>query len=300
MNKMTIIVFFLFMSLLVGSSFGQQEGSVSQLVDQIKQTKKTVIFLGEMNKEGNIEPRATAFLVAIKNIFHLITAKHVVMEFKDGKFTGKFTDNNLLAVFNTKDGRIGWRSITEIKKNGLVNWVFHQNEHVDIAVIPFPLDPQKDDVKVLPDTMFVTVDRIFELYDIYFLSFQPGIEIQDRIIPVIRSGTVSLINKDRTFYIDGFAFPGNSGSPVFLKPSPIRFDEKGGISVGGDPLGGKFIGVIGEYIPYQEVAISTQTMRPRVVFEENTGLSKIWSVAFIKEIVESNPFILQLKKFLKE
>ncbi|RPI80194.1 MAG: hypothetical protein EHM41_23185, partial [Chloroflexi bacterium] len=145
------------------------------------------------------------------------------------RFTGKFTDTNLHAAFNTKDGRVGWRSIAEIKKRERIDWVFHQNENVDIAILPFPLDPQKDDVKVVPDTMFVTVDRIFELYDIYFLSYQPGIEIQNQVIPIIRSGTVSLINKDKTFYIDGFAFPGNSGSPVFLKPSPIRFDEKGGI-----------------------------------------------------------------------
>jgi len=65
-------------------------------------------------------------------------------------------------------------------------------------------------------------------------------------------------------------------------------------------LGGKFIGIIGEYLPYQEVAISTQTGRKRVVFEENTGLSRVWSVNFIREIVESNTFKQQLDKVVKK
>jgi len=108
-----------------------------------------------------------------------------------------------------------------------------------------------------------------------------------------------LLNDDKTFYIDAFAFPGNSGSPVFLKPSPIRFDE-GGISIGRDQLGGKFVGIIGEYLPYQEIAISTQTGRPRVVFEENTGLSKVWSVTFIKQIVKADTFKQQLDNVMKK
>jgi hypothetical protein len=181
-----------------------------------------------------------------------------------------------------------------------VNWIFHRDENVDIAIIPFPLNLQKQDVMVIPDKMFLTADRVFELYDVYFLSYQPGIELHERVLPVIRTGTISLVNKDNTFYIDGFAFPGNSGSPVFLKPSLIRFDEKGSIAIGADPLGGKFIGVVGEYISYKEVAISTQTNRPRVVFEENTGLSKVWSVKFIKEIEESAGFTEQLQRILKK
>ena len=64
-------------------------------------------------------------------------------------------------------------------------------------------------------------------------------------------------------------------------------------------MGGKFIGIIGEYIPYQEVAISTQTGRPRVVFEENTGLSKVWSITFMRDIVESDVFKQQLDKVIK-
>lgn len=54
------------------------------------------------------------------------------------------------------------------------------------------------------------------------------------------------------------------------------------------------------FLPYKEVAISTQTGRPRVIFEENTGLSKVWSITFIKEIMESDTFKQQLDKFVKK
>ena len=46
--------------------------------------------------------------------------------------------------------------------------------------------------------------------------------------------------------------------------------------------------------------LSTQAGRKRVVFEENTGLSRVWSVNFIREIVESNTFKQQLDKVVKK
>jgi len=257
----------------------------------IEQIRKSVVFLGKRTDKEDPQPYATGFLLDIHNVFHLATAKHVVVDPR----TGEFIDSEMQVVFNLKDGKIGLRSVDEIKSRFGVNWLFHESEEVDIAIIPFGLDPQEDDVKTIPDYLFCGTDRLFELYDVFFLSYQPGIQPQKRICPIIRKGTISLINEDKTFYIDAFAFPGNSGSPVFLKPSPIGFDE-GVISVGGDKLGSKFIGIIGEYVPYEEVAISTQTGRARVLFQENTGLSKVWSVAFINDIVESEACKQQLGK----
>ena len=130
----------------------------------------------------------------------------------------------------------------------------------------------------------------------FFLSYQPEINKQEKkIAPIIRSGIISLINDDKTFYIDGPAFPGNSGSPLFLKPSLRRVGEKD-INLANNSLDWKFVGIIGSYVPYREVAISTQTGRPRVIFEENTGLSKVWSVDFIKQIEESKKFKAQINK----
>jgi hypothetical protein len=78
-------------------------------------------------------------------------------------------------------------------------------------------------------------------------------------------------------------------------PSSIRYTG-GGISLGGDSLGGKYLGTVSEYKPYSEVAISQQTGRPRVVFEENTGLSMLWTANHVLEILEQE----DVKKFIEE
>src|SRR5947209_17525364 len=65
-------------------------------------------------------------------------------------------------------------------------------------------------------------------------------------------------------------FPGNSGGPIFYMPT---------VSVSGPVLSSAFlnnprlIGVVSSYLPYVDVAISAQTKRPRITFEENSGLA---------------------------
>jgi len=259
--------------------------------DLIEQIKKTVVFLGRLDEQQRPELIATGFLISIETVFHLVTAKHVVVNPK----TGKPTVEGLCVFFNLKSGGIGHRKLDDIKRRWNVQWLFHQRSDVDVAMIPFGLDPKQDNVLTIPENLFLSIDQVYELYDIFFLSYQPGLQAINRITPVVRNGSVSIVNEDKSLYIDGAAFPGNSGSPVFLKPSPIRFDKRS-ITIGNDPLGGKFIGIIGEYLPYQEVAVSVQTGRPRVVFEENTGLSRVWSADLVREIMESPVARKQLQK----
>lgn len=285
-----ITILFLFLSILSCSN-GTKDIVGGFMFDLVNDIKKTVVFLGDINKEGNPRFYATGVLVQVQNIYHLITAKHIVID----RETGDFKDDKMLVFFNSKDGGIMSRPIENIKRDFDASWIFHTNPEVDVAIIPFAIDTHKDDVLVIPDNLFLLSNNIFELYDIFFLSYQPGIEPKRKISPIFRSGIISITNDDKSFYIDASAFPGNSGSPVFIKPSPITFNEKE-ISIGSDQLGGKFIGIIGEYVPYREVAISAQTGRARVIFEENTGLSKVWSVDFIKEIIDSDKFKEQLKK----
>jgi len=260
-------------------------------MENLGEIKKTVTFLGKPN-EGKAEFNATGFLVSIQNIVHLITAKHVIVD-----KSGMFKDNNMVVFFNIKGGEIGGRQIEEIKKRFGVDWIFHENDEVDIAIIPLAVDLQRDDVRTIPENIFLDMNSSLELCDIFSLSFQPGILSPKRIMPIIRNGTISLVNEDGTFYIDAPAYPGNSGSPVFIKPSPIRFDA-GSVQIGRDSIGGKFVGIIGEFLTYSEVAVSTQTLRPRIIFEENTGLSKVWSVRFLKGITESSAFKEQLEKIV--
>lgn len=294
----------------------QEQEQLNPIADLINnQLKKTVVFIGKIDTVRIIsvdinahkvdtiireEPNyyATGVLVGVQNIFHLITAKHVVVEKKDGVFTNKLSDDGLYIFFNSTKEVIAKRSIGWIKKEIGVNWIFHENSEVDIAIIPIVRDREKDDVKIIQNSLFLESEGIFELDDVFFLSYQPGIKYFRKITPIIRKGMISLKRKDKSFYIDGFAFPGNSGSPVFTKPSPMTLTMEG-VSVG-DQRGLKFIGIVGEYIPYIEPAISPKTGQIRIVFEENTGLSKVWSVDFVNEIIESDSFKNQIKKLLKK
>ena len=130
------------------------------------------------------------------------------------------------------------------------------------------------------------------------MSYQPGIEITNKINPIIRTGTISIINEDKTYFIDGFAFPGNSGSPVFFKPRAFSFTSAG-LKMGRDPLNNHFIGIIGSYVPFKDIAYSRQTGEPRIIFVENTGLSQVWAVDYLIEIIESDQFKEQLEKLPK-
>lgn len=255
--------------------------------------KKSVVFIGTL-KAGSIPPVevqpvyfATGFLISYDQIFYLVTAKHVVEEFR--KSGGK--DEQIFIFLNGFDGKIRTQPLAEIKSAFGVEWMI--GEDSDLTTIPFGL--RKDfDVKVIPENMFLESSQLLEPQDLFFISFQPGIDASGSITPVTRRGMVSLLNSDGTFYMDAFAFPGNSGSPVFIKPSPAIFIQ-GGTAIG-DPNACQFVGIIGEYLPYQELAISTQTKRPRVIFEENTGLARVWPVQALRAMTSSAAFAAQHKR----
>ena len=252
--------------------------------------QKTVVYIGqEIVKENKVDKIqiGTGALLQVSGIFCLITCKHVILD-ENGSLR-----KNMFCAFNSKTGNIIYRKIDDIKSKFNVEWYFHKNKDVDIAIVVFGLDPNNDDVKTIDETAFSYIKDIDVAEEVFVLGFQPGLPIS-KMRPVVRSGIISRLEEDRTFYIDASVFPGNSGSPVLLKPSPIILKERN-IQFGSTHLG-RFIGISSGYIPYKEVAVSLQTGRPRIVFEENTGLSKVWSVDYIKEVITSEEFNKQLDK----
>ena len=76
--------------------------------------------------------------------------------------------------------------------------------------------------------------------------------------------------------------PGTSGGPVINKPEIISIT--GTKSANQSNL----IGIVKSYIPYQDIAVSKQTGRPRVIFEENSGLATVHPVDYIDEIIDAH------------
>ena len=86
--------------------------------------------------------------------------------------------------------------------------------------------------------------------------------------------------------------PGNSGGPVVYVPSIKLGEDFTSLLINEQ----KLIGIIASYIPYQEVAISPQTGRPRVIFEENPGLSEVIPAKAIKDLISRDDFKKQEEK----
>jgi len=257
--------------------------------------RDTVVFLGTQRvPEGQTTPRlqffGTGFMVEIDKISYLFTAEHVVREFIESRKAGE----PFLAAANLKSGSIVVQSLDELPKTFGVGW--NLDKDLDIAATPFPIRPDYQ-IRTLPMDFFVGDDQLGELQDVFFISFHPGLEAPNRIRPIVRRGMIAVAESGE-IHLDAFVFPGNSGSPVFVRAATSSAGPAG-INLGISPLSCKFVGLVKSYLPYQEVAISAQTRRPRVVFEENSGLAQVATADQLKTFINSKDFQAQHARVLK-
>lgn len=247
--------------------------------------KKSVLYLGVEGKDKVPEFHGTGFLVSYKNYIYIVTAKHVVTGLYE-----KYKDEDITFFHNTKNGQGQVIKMDWIVRRTNSKWIY--SEKYDVAVMPYVLMDQID-FRIIPEDFFITSDKLMELQDVFYISYQPGIDSPGKITPIVRSGAVSIINDDGTFILDAFVFPGNSGSPVFVKPDAIQDEVSKNQNC-------KFIGIVGAYLPYSDVAISAQTRQPRIIFEENTGLAIIWPVQALNDIFQSDNFNKQFKTYKEQ
>lgn len=185
-------------------------------------------------------------------------------------------------------------SLSLIDDSGKNIWIGHPNKAVDVAIISINANLlKKDGMKFHffeSDGHVFTKDNLYTMGTsegdfIYVLGFPMGIVSKERQHVTLRGGVISRIrdffeNRSTDFIVDAFVFPGNSGGPVVLKPELISIEGTNPNNSSG------LIGIINSYIPYQDVAISQQTRKPRVIFEENSGLSIVEPVDYILETID--------------
>lgn len=216
---------------------------------------------------------ATGFLLSYKEKNFLLTCKHVIENPED-----------LFVTFNSKDEGEDYEreSVLELsEKTG--GWQYHDDPMVDVAVLEIEIDFEKVDVNVLNESLFDKIENCFEGFEIFFLGYPLGLSSITKRKPVTRAGIIALVLEDKTFFIDGNVYPGSSGSPVFLKPSLIDWKKTPYCVSKLTPPA--LIGLTSGYLPYRDVAISKKTRKPRVIFEENSGLGKVFSTDVILEIL---------------
>lgn len=176
---------------------------------------------------------------------------------------------------------------------GLSHWVSHPDPRVDVSVMGIDLNiVANHQVYFFGDTMHSATlsemesQGLVEGASTYILGF-PMANVGDwRNTVVVRGGTIArfrdtLEGYSKSFLVDGFVFPGNSGGPAVSRPEAF--------AVQGSPVPRRavLLGVVASYVPYEDVALSAQTGQPRVVFSENTGLTNVFPVDCIRETIEA-------------
>jgi hypothetical protein len=175
-------------------------------------------------------------------------------------------------------------------------WTPHPN--ADLAAILLLSSPSANvphDIKTFRLTDILN-DALQQEWDIgasdeaFILAFHPGIMNGEPSSAVIRHGIIaSFPSGADTFLVDSFVFPGNSGSPVILKPTILNL--KGSqFNIFGKPRQPYLLGVVVEFIPYTDFAISAQTQRPRITFEENSGLVRAVRAEKVAELLRAIVF----------
>lgn len=253
----------------------------------------SVVAIGIKDNKDAIHWIGTGFVLAYfhkqinekqKNYsFYIVTNKHVIQ--KQSLIIIRFSAENKGPA---KDFPV------QLHLNGKPIWTGHPNPKIDVAVINFNVKNVKSHGTNVgffsSDTNVLKVNEmkargIFEGDSVFALGYPIGLVNVDRQYVIVRNGSVARVRdvydqRSKEFIIDAFVFPGNSGGPVLNRPQTIGLK--------GTKINTKtnLIGMVKSYIPYKDVAVSRQTGRATVVFEENTGLTSVIPVDFILETIQ--------------
>lgn len=233
----------------------------------------------------------TGFLVSMQeannmqsSTIYLITNKHVI----NGKSAVYIRFNSTSGTF-VKDYEVqlidGW---------GRKTYTEHPDAEVDIIAVQ--LNPKR---LINDNSIWAAISIEFESLDVSMMKLQ-GIDegwlvyalgfpmnlVNDIRAPICRLGCISrvtdtFLDPDRVkyFLVDAQAFPGNSGGPIVSKPENVLS------ATGVNSIPAKLLGVLSAYIPYRDVLISQQTQETKMIHTENSGLTIVYPVDRIKEVV---------------
>jgi len=255
-----------------------------------------VVALGVRNPKDQDEVKwvASGFLVGrpegrvgpggVNHTVYLVTSAHVVAK-----------ETDFVVGLNRRKGTGEIQGPMPFRHDdGTPVWVRHPNDAVDVAVAPMNVNYFKRAGAVLrfffPDGHIWSREQmhqqgVSEGDLVYILGFPMGLVTSGRHYPITRFGSIArvrdfLAGETTSYLVDALVFPGNSGGPVISKPETTAITGTTGISHA------CVIGVVSDYVSYQDKAISTQTGRTRITFEENSGLAHIVGMDFVLETIE--------------
>ncbi|NVM29575.1 MAG: trypsin-like peptidase domain-containing protein [Candidatus Helarchaeota archaeon] len=189
-------------------------------------------FIPDKTKPPQI--KGTGVIIGYNKIFFVVTARHVV------EALSKYDTYYLLS--NTKDGRIFFKEYKKFKEFTKQGWIFHPDSNVDLAVTIFGFNLDVEDIKVVPLELFAKENEIEIGAEAYVLGYPYGISTARSVVPIARHALIAGKSIDGHYYVDAVIFKGNSGGPVFLRPS-IQ-SPSGAIVLGPARSAPKLVGIV--------------------------------------------------------
>lgn len=198
--------------------------------------KSTVAFVYVMNAKGKPGPNGTGFFVGVRKMTekdfyynNFATAKHLLqVRNKNGK---KQWRPSFFLRLNRKDGKHETVEIPIILSGKKKTVFTHADPNVDLAVIPMQPDPNKYDLKCVPDSMLTTREDFNELNiregtGVFYTGLFTPYPGRKKNYPIVRFGQVALVTDEKIewdnqlldlYLIECTSIGGNSGSPVFFR-----------------------------------------------------------------------------------
>ena len=255
-----------------------------------------VVAIGEVRVDGNCSWIATGFVYghlvkresAEKASYrmYLVTNRHVVKGRK-----------RLMVRFNPKGNSPAKEYTAELEDGmGKLLWFAPANPEHDVAVIP--IDYSRLEADGIQTAAFLSDHHVADISKMsgaglsegdfaYVLGFPFGDVGDERSFVIARGGVLArirdmLARRTSHFLVDALVFPGNSGGPVVSKPEPVAIR-----GTAAQPAA-YLIGVIASYIPYSDAAVSKQTGKVRIIFEDNSGLSLAYPIDCVTEAISKH------------
>jgi len=213
----------------------------------------------------------------------LVTAKHVV--------NGHAGDIVVRINSNQANSFPGQFTLASRDAAGHDLWFSPSDPGIDLALYPIPISQLKQmgfaSGFFASDANAADSDRMKAIGvsagdGVFVLGFPMNLGGEQKNYVIVRQGGVARISEmldhaSKTYLVDAFVFPGNSGSPVLLKPdvAAIQGTRSSPTSY--------LIGVVLSYRPYRDVAVSRQTGEERVMMEENSGLAEVLPTEYIDQ-----------------
>ena len=258
-----------------------------------------VLEVGETTEEAmEFRPVATGTLLGYRSLdqagvqegftrrgVFLVTNKHVI----DGR-------DELYIRFNQGSGSERFR--LAVKRDDGSD-AFRVNERFDVAVTGIAQEALREagaEFAAIPEEALLDLEGLESLGivggdTVFTLGFPMGIAGDAKKYAIVRGGVMARVDREivdstGAFLIDCPVFPGNSGGPVILPTELHTLGEQ-------EPRKRvHVIGIVSGYLPFQDMAISAQTQRPRITFEENSGLANVVPLDAVHELVR--PLLHQL------